>query len=314
MGSKCVNMKKRGSLNYEEPLGQRYLELRRERFLGGKTRAIAAYHVIQTMQKRVMTSNLPISVLDVGCSDGSILDYIKMTMNQECPKALIDYTGLDFNKKVIDIAKKTHKGIKFIHADITKTNVRNKSYDIIILINTLHEIFSLKAKNKHYDFKKGKREVRSAFSNIAGLMSKGGTVFLYDGVECPKTENKHVRVKIKDDSTEKQFKKFAKEYQPVLINYKLISKHTYEMSIKAFTRFITKLRFLDSPTWELEKEESYQYFDEREFEQMLEMNGLVLSSKILMSPHLGEWQNRVEILSSDISFPTENMLIVAEKI
>ena len=305
---------KREKFKYNSSLGNSYLKLREERFLSGKTRAITIFYVLNAIEEAAENSNSPISILDIGCSDGSILAHINAALKQNKQKLPISLTGLDFNQDVIDQAKKKFNGISFVCDNIIrKRNIIKNKFDIIIVINTLHEIFSFKALKKRFSFNRGKDAVQKTFKNITSLLKPNGKIFLYDGIEHTLHPNSKVVIELNDFSVVENLLKFSKEYRPVSIKLRKLRKYRYELSIKAFTRFITKYRFLDSMTWELEKNESYQYFNESEFEDLFKMNGIRITSKILLSPHIGEWRALVKILTPDVQFPVENTLFIGEK-
>lgn len=68
----------------------------------------------------------PCKVLDFGCGNAMLLDYIIDK------KLQVNYVGLDINKKAIDYCKKKYKEYEFMHMDIEKINLKNKKIDFII--------------------------------------------------------------------------------------------------------------------------------------------------------------------------------------
>ena len=75
-------------------------------------------------------------LLDVGCGNGRLLDFFK-----DQP---IDYTGLDNNKKLLAIARKTrkqeNKKIIFKYGDILKLPFPTNTFDTVWCIAVLHHI------------------------------------------------------------------------------------------------------------------------------------------------------------------------------
>ena len=65
------------------------------------------------------------SLMDVGCSNGSFLHY----MSYKLPSK--NYLGTDTKYKLLELAKKRNKSIKFVYDDITKSNYKNIKADII---------------------------------------------------------------------------------------------------------------------------------------------------------------------------------------
>ena len=73
------------------------------------------------------------SILDIGCAQGGIFNILK----KRFPK--IDYTGLDFNKKMIILAKQKYNNKNFFFYD--KKNYYSffkKKFDVVIVFGILH--------------------------------------------------------------------------------------------------------------------------------------------------------------------------------
>lgn len=73
------------------------------------------------------------SVLDIGCAQGGMYKILKKKFSK------INYTGLDFNKPMIEIAKKNFPKQKFYYYSGTNyTSLLKKKYDIVIIFGILH--------------------------------------------------------------------------------------------------------------------------------------------------------------------------------
>jgi len=89
-------------------------------------------------------------VLDLGCGNGRMLKGISSNK--------IEYTGVDFSKELISIAKEVNPKSKFLVGDITRVGLwkRLGKFDVIFCIAVLHHIgdrkrqlFILKQAKKH---------------------------------------------------------------------------------------------------------------------------------------------------------------------
>jgi len=121
------------------------------------------------------TSNL--KILEIGCGNGYVLEKISKKIKAE-------YTGVDINKKMIDLAKKRKlKNVNFLVDDILKTKLKVNAFDIIFtercLINLLQwklqktsllKIHKLLKKNSHFimleGFEDGLKKLNSARNSL----------------------------------------------------------------------------------------------------------------------------------------------------
>lgn len=72
------------------------------------------------------------SILDIGCGIGQ---YSILTKTK--------YLGIDLSNEYIEYAKKLHekdKNRKFVCADVNSANITNSSFDVALLIDTLHHL------------------------------------------------------------------------------------------------------------------------------------------------------------------------------
>lgn len=70
-------------------------------------------------------------VLDLGCGDGRLFEILKVKK--------VDYTGVDFSRSLLELAKKKYPQQEFIEQDITKLDL-NRRYDRIVLLAAFHHI------------------------------------------------------------------------------------------------------------------------------------------------------------------------------
>lgn len=73
------------------------------------------------------------SILDIGCGNGRFLQYLLDK------KKTVDYTGLDFSKKLIGIARKRFPRVDFIEQSMTDFQL-SKRFDRVIAIASFHHV------------------------------------------------------------------------------------------------------------------------------------------------------------------------------
>jgi tRNA (uracil-5-)-methyltransferase TRM9 len=71
------------------------------------------------------------SVLDVGCGNGRFGEFLK--------QGIFEYTGIDSNQELLDVAKIKLPGGRFINQEITQLKVQNQ-FDLVVCFGVLHHI------------------------------------------------------------------------------------------------------------------------------------------------------------------------------
>jgi ubiquinone/menaquinone biosynthesis C-methylase UbiE len=69
------------------------------------------------------------SVLDVGCGQGLLYEKLD--------NKLIKYTGIDSSKGMLNCFRERHPEADLLECDILSTTLSDKSYDVVVCINTL---------------------------------------------------------------------------------------------------------------------------------------------------------------------------------
>lgn len=111
--------------------------------------------------------NSETSLLDVGCGDGSCLQYISRKTG------IKNLTGIDESDKYIKIAKKNVTA-KFICADVLKLEIKEK-YDVVIIMAVLHHLIGKSRKESRELSKK-------TISNCLKILKNDGTLIIFEPV------------------------------------------------------------------------------------------------------------------------------------
>jgi len=271
---------------------------------------------------RIIRSNpsQPMRILELGCGEGQILG----ALVQAHPQAthIQESIGVDYDPGSLEIARKDYPGIQFIHGDFTNQEFLESlgTFDLILLVNALHHVFSDAYDEElgEVDVPTAKTQVREAFSTIQAHLNSGGSLLLFDGLEMDGDIQRPVEIRFLNAEAQEAFQQFAREYQPFRIRFAASPVHTrkdtIQLSLRDFTRYVTKLIFLGKPLWERERLESYQYFNQEEMIGLFRENDLILTEKQFISVDLQRWQEEIEILSAGIDFPVEHILLVGKKV
>lgn len=312
-----VIAEKRKSMSFLTLLGEYYLGMRKKSLQRGVSKARIIPYAINYIQKLAITPNKIPTLCEMGCGDGIILGEIYDILKSLKLQNTVQLTGLDYNQDLIKIARKKFPKIRFTHKDLVTDSLSEfkEHFDVVLLPNVLHEVCSFYGQNKEgkFEMKRGRAVVKDTLEKIAKTVTPNGLLVIVDGVEPDNAVQKKVRFKIKNAQGRKEFDIFKSSYRPIQPQFKEIEPNVYETSLQIFTRFVTKSQFTTLPVWDMEKEETYQYFSLLEYTKLLKDLGLTLQSLDQISPDLGIWNEKFEILSEDIKFPYEFMILTAQK-
>lgn len=103
-------------------------------------------------------SKRDLKILDAGCGAGRIINYL---IGKGVPTSNI--FGQDISPEMIKMARKKFSGITFIQGNITKTELRDNSIDLITCTMVIHDL-------DREDFKR-------TLGNFYRLLKKGGLLF-----------------------------------------------------------------------------------------------------------------------------------------
>lgn len=278
----------------------------------GKRRAVMA--AFQLLKGLTGESLRPLRIIELGCGEGHILgELLKMC---DANKIVIkDCVGVDNQAHVIENARRLYPRINFLQADYAKRPLNLQPFDLVMMVGTLHEVYSANhsVTSGEIDQNLGKRAVERALCYSARLVAGNGHMVLFDGVEHALPELK-INVRFQSVDALNEFKKIAGEYEAFRLDYEEPKGDgLIRISMRDFTRYITKTRFFNSSLWEIEKRESYQYFNENEFRKYLGELGINILRLECSSPYQKDWQDRVRIETPGVDFPKENILIVGQR-
>ena len=229
-----------------------------------------------------------------------------------------DSIGVDYDPLALQNAERDFPGLTFLHGDFTDPQFLAQlgKFDMLLLVNALHHVFSDAYDEElgEVDVPIGKQAVITAFEQILQCLKPGGYLLLFDGVEAPGNVQQPVEIRFLHQQARDAFFQFAREYQPFRIRFtQLPQEDCIQLSLHDFTRYITKMIFLGKPLWDRERLESYQYFNLLEFRELFDSHHLTIKEWQVISVDDQRWQDAVEILTPGIDFPTEHVLIVAQK-
>ena len=280
--------------------------------LGKKAAILATSQLIRKLAER---SDMPVRLLELGCGEGQIIGALVEGHAQV--RSIDKSVGVDYIRSSIQTCRRRYPGMRFIEGDFTDPVLLNSlgSFEILLLVNAIHEVFSAMYSPAlgEVDVAPAKQKVEQAFAGAVERMAPGGYLVLFDGLEMDGDPLEKLRIRFVSRQAHDHFGVFAREYKPFKIIYREVENGAIELSRRAFTRYITKSIFLGKSLWQTERLESYQYFKESEFRATVTRLGLKILELRTLTVDEDKWNNLVEIVTPGASFPTEHILIIAQK-
>ena len=281
--------------------------------LGKREAILAVSKLVRSLSER---PGQAVRLLELGCGEGQIIGAL---VNAHAQVRSIDAScGVDYSLHSIEKCRSIYPGMSFIHGDFTDPRLIGGlgQFEIVLLVNSLHEIFSAVYSTELGEVMvpAAKQRVSQTLAAAVECLSPGGFLALFDGLETSGDIQELLRIRFRDGQARRRFDIFAREYRPFRIAYRETGDPTcVELSQRDFTRYITKSIFLEKQLWQTERLESYQYFNEAEFLELISRLELTIRVLRTFTVNYEKWQNEVDILTPGVDFPAEHILILAQK-
>jgi hypothetical protein len=287
--------------------------LREMEDLGKREAILTVSKLVRSLSER---PGKAVRLLELGCGEGQIIGPLVnahaevLSINDSC--------GVDYSLPSIKKCRSDYPGLSFICGDFTDPGLMAElgQFEIVLLVNSLHEIFStaLTSQLEEVDPLIAKQRVTHTLASAVQHLSPGGYLALFDGLEPPGDIQAPLRIRFRDGQARRRFDIFVREYRPFRIAYRETDDPAcVELSQRDFTRYITKSIFLEKRLWQTERMESYQYFNEAEFLDVISHLGLTTCLLRTFTVNYEKWQNEVDILTPGVDFPVEHILLLAQK-
>ena len=251
-------------------------------------------------------------LLELGCGEGQVIGALI-----EAHPSLVA-VGVDYSHPAIVKCRKAYPSLSFVEGDFTDPALLQHlgQFDLILFVNSLHEVFSstISPELGEVDVPLAKRRLEQALAGAVQLLAPGGCLVLFDGLEYPGDTSRWVTIRFRHWGASRRFATFANEYRPFRISYRVTGDpFIIELPLRDFARYIDKSIFLEKRLWLTERLESYQYYTQAEFIEVFSRLGLHIDELRTLTVNYEKWQAEVEILSPDVDFPVEHILILARK-
>ena len=255
---------------------------------------------------RLANHSEPINIVDIGSYNGAMLNGIYTRLPESLRKKVQLY-GFDFDDEVLEEGRRKYPYINFQHYDLTKPASISTQFDLAILSNILHEVYS----DYIGDHKAGTLGVQNALGNITKMIGGGEYIVIMDGIK-PTYGSHVVTIDIKKDNIKEDLQAFSQSTYVIPISYNLTENGFVKITLKDLAIFLSKAKYMRRGFWDLESRQVYHYFNEEEFRTQMASVGLELVDFL---PQHFDHTIGIEIVNpQEINLPAKNTLIFAQKV
>jgi len=281
--------------------------------LGKRAAILAVSKLIRQLGEK---NDHPFRLLELGCGEGQVIGTLLDAHSQVC--SMQTSVGVDYNPQFLAQCQHDYPGLNCIAGDFTDPALLAGlgKFDIVLLVNTLHEVFSdtFSPELNEIDVPLARQRVHETLAAAVDFLQPGCWLVLFDGLEPAGDPARILRIRFRDAQVRQDFETFVHEYLPLHITYKqLRDPFSVELSQRDFTRYITKSIFLRKHLWESERLQSYQYFTEEDYRAAFAHLGLEISELRTLTVNEEKWRTLVDMDSPGVNFPEEHILILAKK-
>lgn len=257
------------------------------------------------------------SILDIGSGGNCdhVLKYRKLLQAKRI--ACLDYDG-----KIINQMRQRfpNEGIEWHVADIFELPRFEKGFDLIFLLDMLHEVYSFYGRpnrnmNEPINYEKGLEHVVTAMENISEIVNPRGGIVITDAI-LP-SENTPVTFRTRSheitDTIDYFFKNYpSRNFGEILRNGNFIAINQQDFSV-LLTQY-NKIKKKDWGRWNIERLEQHQYMTKEQYEEVFSRLGFK-THMIIETPAyvLKEWKQDFEIVGGATDFPPRRVTLLAVK-
>lgn len=196
-------------------------------------------------------------IVELGCGSGFVVEEMSHTFTDSC------IIGVDKSlQRLAELVKKKLTNVIPLKGDFTRPIFASHTFDTVIFVGSLHEVFS------YGDLAKVEDALRIAYA----LVKNDGVVIIQDFL---KPNPAHVNLIFKNHETKKKFIRFANEFKPRKIQSEM-KENGVQVDIADAVEFISKYRSPDEEDWREEMTETHFFFTEGDFKNIAQKVGFLI--------------------------------------
>jgi ubiquinone/menaquinone biosynthesis C-methylase UbiE len=235
------------------------------------------------------------SILDLGCGIGSLA----LLLSDRFPSASI--VGLDESKYLLDKLKSKRRkpNILEVQADAPIFPFMPKSFDLVVAVQVLHEIF-------HF---KGEQALLTTINNVYDLLQEEGIFVVLDHRNPGETP---ISLRLSKELLER-LRYFRLKFKPRKISYETLDEECVRMSMRDFYDFVTKIWAMGTSLEEEEMHETHTPFTEYEFAQLCQKAGFKIEHMVSITS-IDSYLKHYKIdVKTNLRLPERHFFIRAKK-
>ncbi len=234
-------------------------------------------------------------ILDLGSGIGAVVPHLV----QRAPHA--EVVAVDQSSYLLreQLTKRMTRRSNLVLSHIPELSFRAKSFDVVVAIQFLHEIYCFL----------GPSALFTTLENIYELLGEGGSLVVLDH-QNPGSAIMKVWL---PERLQPKLLYFTEHFQPRTITVEELDDGWIRMSMRDFYDFITKLFALGTPLEEEELNEEHTPFLRTDFVKMLQKAGFQITHNTGFTPielHLKRFKVRA---AADSPLPKRHLLVRGEK-
>jgi 2-polyprenyl-3-methyl-5-hydroxy-6-metoxy-1,4-benzoquinol methylase len=256
------------------------------------------------------------NIIDIGCGTCELAFQYRDSLGAE------SVTCMDYDPKVIEVLKSKYpnKDAIWLVADVFKMSESKAKYDVILLLDMIHEVYSFYGRPERnveqpVDHELGLTAVRNLLRNVATATEEGGVIVITDNVL---TEYQGlVRVKLNTPDSAAAVRYFLQNYKTRMIGAEFVSEDVIELPSRDFCILLTQYNKIKNENWDrwnVEKMEIHQYFAEQEYKEEFARLGFSTFT-VVESPAevLEEWSTDFTVVGGLENLPSKRITLLAKK-
>jgi len=259
---------------------------------------------VENLIKSIASQEEIVNVLEIGCFTGSLINRIYQNLDSEL-KGKVKTIGIDSDLEALKRGAKKYSETTFIYGQLGKNLPLFPQYDIVILSNILHEVYS---ENKNQS---PKLKVNNAIKESIKTLNDRVFLVILDGIK-PENPQKRILLHTENPVSFNKFLNFSKEYKALRIKAKVLGENQIETVVESLSAFLTKSRYMEESYWKQESNQLYQYFTEKDFREILTGLGMEIIKLEQVKFEKKEIESQFIKIKPKIDFPPKNALIVAK--